>query len=79
MFHVIRDADSPEFFSVALNLLRERDLPQRPPRGVNRPRIALLFRMEGSTFLHPDVDAVATGESLISVFRAKSPTIPSKV
>lgn len=77
MFHVIRDADSPEFFSVALNLLREKDLPQRPPRGVNRLRIALLFRM--GTFLHPDVDAVATGESLISVFRAKSPTIPSKV
>lgn len=74
MFHVIRDADSPEFFSVALNLLGKRS-----PAATTMRRKSTKNRspLPYSAFLHPDVDAVATGKSLIS--RVKSPTIPNKV
>lgn len=61
MFHVIRDADSPEFFSVALNLLGKRSPAATTTQSKStKNRSPLPY----SVFLHPDVDAVATGKSL---------------
>lgn len=64
MFYVIRDARIHQSFSVALNLLGKRS-----PAATTTRRKSTKNRspLPYGAFLHPDVDAVATGKSLISV------------